>query len=345
MELWLDAVLIVLFALLIDRFIGELPNRFHLLRWIGNVVGWLDGKVTNRASRRTRVAGFVSYVIVFLLFWFILMSICAAVRYLCGDLSANIGTATIPVGEILWLFTVAFMFKLTFAIFSFRKHCKPIESDLSEGRTEDAASKVQMIVSRDTEGMDEAHIASSCCETISENLVDSVISPTFYFGLFGLTGAIMFRCANLMDAMWGYLNDKYSDLGRFVAKFDDALGYLTSRISPVFVIIGSSILRMNNKGIMDAAKNEHGKTPSPNSGWPMTATAAALEISMEKKDVYVMGTGPLSKVKDISRCYRLIEVTSIVFLLAVSLPIFALLGIHIQVFVEDKIAFLWGLLF
>jgi cobalamin biosynthesis protein CobD len=345
MELWMDAVLIVIFALLIDRFIGELPNRFHLLRWIGNMVDWFDGRVKNRSSRKTRIVGACSYLLIFFIIWLILISVCAAVRFFAGGYSFMLGEIDIPLGEILWLVVVAFIFKLTFAIFSFRKHCRPIEKDLSDGNIEDAAGKVQMIVSRNTKGMDSEHIASSCCETISENLVDSIVSPTFYFGVLGITGALMFRCANLMDAMWGYLNEKYSDLGRFVAKFDDALGYFTSRISPVFVLVGAKALRMKHGDVIGAAKMEHSKTPSPNSGWPMTATAAALGISMEKKGVYVMGTGPLPELKDISRCYRLIEASSLIFIIVISLPLFAILGIQVQVFVEDAVLEFWRLLF
>ena len=345
MDLWMNAIIVIIFALLIDRFIGELPNRFHLLRWIGNVVGWFDRRVTVRVSKRTQVIGAVSYILVLLLFWFVLMLICAAVRYGVGDVTWTVSGAEIPIGTLAWLFVLAFMFKLTFAIFSFRKHCVPIEDDLLHERIDEAADKVQMIVSRDTKGMDKEHIASSCCETISENLVDSIISPTFYFGLLGLTGAIIFRCANLMDAMWGYLNERYGDLGRFVAKFDDFLGYLTSRISPVFVVIGAKMMRMRSEGVIDSAKREHGKTPSPNSGWPMTAVASALGISMEKKDVYIMGTGPLPGVKDIRRCYRLVETTSFAFILLICLPLFALLGIHVQVFAEDVIMDIWRLLF
>ena len=345
MDLWICGILVVVFALLIDRSIGELPNRFHLLRWMGNVVGWFDGRVKVRASRKTRIAGMISYLIVFVIFWSILVSICAAVRCAIGDVTYVVSGIEVPVGTLLWTFVLAFIFKLTFAIYSFRRHCIPIENDLIEGHIEDAADKVQMIVSRDTKGMDEGHITSSCCETTSENLVDSIMSPTFYFGMLGLTGALMFRCANLMDAMWGYLNDKYSDLGRFVAKFDDVLGYLTARLSPVFVVIGAWSLRMDHKDVIEAAKMEHGKTPSPNSGWPMTSVASALGISMEKKDVYIMGTGPLPKVEDVRRCYRLVEMTSIAFMLLVCVPLFAVVGIHVQVFVEDMFMGLWGLLF
>lgn len=343
MDLWICAILIVIVALLIDRFIGELPNRFHLLRWIGNVVDAIDRRIKNRGSTSTKVLGFLSYMGVFLLFWFVMMFICSVIRNGLTDPAWEIAGMTITLGEIIWILVTAFMFKITFAIFSFRKHCVPIENDLESKNIEGARGKVQMIVSRNTSEMDEPHIASSCCETISENLVDSVISPAFYFGFLGLTGAIMFRCTNLMDAMWGYLNDKYRDLGSFVARFDDVLGYITARISPIFVSLTALIFGYRWKGVIGAAKKECRKTPSPNSGWPMAASASALEISMEKEGVYVIGDGDMPDVKDIRRCYKLIERTSVMFIILVTLPLFAFIGVHVQVVIEDLIYSLLGM--
>ena len=332
MELWLDALAIVIAALLIDRFIGDVPNAIHPLRWMGNILDAIDRRIKNRSSAWTSVLGFLSYLLVFVIFGGIAILIIAAVHHYVGGID--------PLwGEIAWIAVTALIFKIQFAIFSFRHHCDPICRDLDEGRVEDAAAKVQMIVSRNTKGMDPEHIASSCCETVSENLVDSVLSPTLYFGLLGILGSIMFRCSNLMDAMWGYLNDKYGRLGFFPAKFDDVLGWFTSRISPYFVALAALLLGMDWKAAVPAAKKEHTKTPSPNSGWPMTAVAAALGISMEKKGVYVMGVGPLPTTKDVQRCMRLVELTSILFIMTVCFALYALLGIHVQVFVEGLISF------
>ena len=328
MQLWVDAVLIVVIALLIDRFIGEVPNSIHPLRWMGNLLGAIDRRIKNRGTRMTSVLGFLSYLLVFILFSGIGLFLTTLCRYYVSDLVSP------EVGEVLWIVVTAFIFKISFAIFSFRKHCDPIRKDLDEGRVEDAAAKVQMIVSRNTKGMDAEHIASSCCETVSENLVDSVYSPVLYFGLFGIPGAVMFRCANLMDAMWGYLNEKYGRLGFFPAKFDDVLGFITSRVSPYFVALAGMIMHMDWRAAVPAAKAEHTKTPSPNSGWSMTAVAAVLGISMEKKGVYVMGTGPMPTTEDVRRCCRLVELSSVLFLLTVGLILYVLLGVHVQCFAE-----------
>ena len=342
MSIWIDAVLIVVLALLIDRFIGEVPNAIHPLRWMGNLLGAIDRRIRNRGTRMTSVLGFLSYLLVFILFSGIGLLITTVCRYYVSDIVSP------EVGEVLWIVASAFIFKISFAIFSFRKHCDPIRKDLDEGRVEDAAAKVQMIVSRNTKGMDAEHIASSCCETVSENLVDSVYSPVLYFGLFGIPGAVMFRCANLMDAMWGYLNEKYGRLGFFPAKFDDVLGFITSRVSPYFVALAGMILHMDWRASVPAAKAEHNKTPSPNSGWSMTAVAAVLGISMEKRGVYVMGTGPMPTTEDVRRCCRLVELSSVLFLLTVGLIFYVVLGVHVQCFAEgvtfDILEWIGGLL-
>ena len=342
MSIWIDAVLIVVLALLIDRFIGEVPNAIHPLRWMGNLLGAIDRRIRNRGTRITSVLGFLSYLLVFILFSGIGLLITTVCRYYVSDIVSP------EVGEVLWIVASAFIFKISFAIFSFRKHCDPIRKDLDEGRVEDAATKVQMIVSRNTKGMDAEHIASSCCETVSENLVDSVYSPVLYFGLFGIPGAVMFRCANLMDAMWGYLNEKYGRLGFFPAKFDDVLGFITSRVSPYFVALAGMILHMDWRASVPAAKAEHTKTPSPNSGWSMTAVAAVLGISMEKRGVYVMGTGPMPTTEDVRRCCRLVELSSVLFLLTVGLIFYVVLGVHVQCFAEgvtfDILEWIGGLL-
>ena len=319
----MDAAAIIVLALAIDAIIGEVPNAIHPLRWMGNILYFLDRHMKRGNPTFTKIKGFLCYLLVFAIFGGIAFIILALVRHYLG--------------EIVWIIVTAFLFKVVFAVFSFRRHCMPIQNDLRNGDTEAAAAKVQMIVSRNTKGMDAEHIASSCTETISENYVDSVVSPVTYFGLLGMLGGIMFRCANLMDAMWGYRNEKYGDLGFFPAKFDDVLGYITSRISPVFIALGAFLMRMDWKAAIPAARAEHTKTPSPNSGWPMTAFAAVLGISMEKKDVYVMGKGDLPTVDDIGRCYRLLELCSILYILIITLPLYMFVGIHIQTGIENII--------
>ena len=339
MQLWADAVLIAILAMLIDRYVGDPSNTFHPLRWMGNVLQAIDDRVKRRQSKTAVLMGFLSYLFVLLLFGGIALLVTGGGRILLRDFyTFEIAGIWCSVGEILWIVVTAYLTKITFALFAFRRFCKPIEEDLRNGDTEAAAAKTQMMVNRKMAGMDEPHITSSCCETISENLVDSAVSPLMYLGIFGLPGAVAFRCANLMDAMWGRLNEKYKDIGHFPARWDDVLGFIPSRLSPLFVGFAAWVMRIKGRRpAMRAARAEHTKTPSPNSGWPMTATAAAMGVSFEKEGVYVMGEGPLPSIDDIGRCYRLIEVTAVLFTIIVTVPLLALLGIHVQIIFEDFI--------
>ena len=343
MQLWVDGILIILLAMLFDRFVGDPSNRYHPLRWMGNLLQAIDNRLVKRKSYRAVFLGFLSYVFVLLLFGGVALLITGGIRHYLGDLVPfGIAGLHVTAGEILWIAVSGYLVKITFALFAFRRFCTPIEDDLRNGDLDAAADKTQMMVNRKMRGMDLPHITSSCCETISENLVDSVLSPLMYYGIFGLPGAVAFRCANLMDAMWGRLNEKYKDLGHFPARWDDVLGFVPSRLSPLFVGLAAWIMRIEGRRpALRAARAEHRKTPSPNSGWPMTATAAAMGISFEKEGVYVMGEGPLPSIDDITRCYRLIETASILFMVILVFPLSALLGVHIQVIFED---FIYGML-
>ena len=284
MQLWADAILIAVLALVIDRCLGDPSNRYHPLRWMGNILNAIDNRVKRRQSKTAVLMGFLSYLFVLLLFGGVALLITGGVRILLGGFYPfEIAGVQLSVGELLWILVTAYLTKITFALFAFRRFCKPIEEDLNNGDLDAAAAKTQMMVNRKMAGMDLPHITSSCCETISENLVDSVVSPLMYFGIFGLPGAVAFRCANLMDAMWGRLNEKYKDIGHFPARWDDVLGFIPSRLSPLFVGFAAWLMRIKGrKPAMKAAMREHTKTPSPNSGWPMTATAAAMGVSFEK---------------------------------------------------------------
>lgn len=72
-----------------------------------------------------------------------------------------------------------------------------------------------MIVSRDTESLDESNIIRGAVESLSENVIDAVNSALFWAvlgylagGLPGLAaGAVFLRIVNTLDACWGYRDE------------------------------------------------------------------------------------------------------------------------------------------
>ena len=81
MILWLDAVLVVVLALAIDRYIGEVPNSIHPLRWMGNILAAIDRRVSCRGSKKAIAIGFLSYLLVFILFCGVGLFLTSLVRY------------------------------------------------------------------------------------------------------------------------------------------------------------------------------------------------------------------------------------------------------------------------
>lgn len=48
MEIWLAGILVILLALAFDRWPGDPSNRFHPLRWMGNILDAIDRHIKNR---------------------------------------------------------------------------------------------------------------------------------------------------------------------------------------------------------------------------------------------------------------------------------------------------------
>ena len=146
--------------------------------------------------------------------------------------------------------------------------------------------RLAMLVSRDTANLSETEVRESAIESLAENLNDSVVAPIFWFVLFGLPGAAVYRFANTADAMWGYRGLRHGVnwewAGKWAARADDVLSWLPARITALLLSLISGGVRLQK------LNEEARKTPSPNSGWPMAAMAIALDIRLQKPGVYVL---------------------------------------------------------
>jgi adenosylcobinamide-phosphate synthase len=142
------------------------------------------------------------------------------------------------------------------------------------------------IVSRDTTELTTVEIRESALESLSENLSDSVIAPLFWFALFGLPGAAVYRFANTADAMWGY-RGRWEWAGKFAARVDDLLNLAPARLAAVSLILAGP----NRLRLLARLPREAARTASPNSGWPMGALALSLGIRLRKPNVYALNAG------------------------------------------------------
>ena len=112
-------------------------------------------------------------------------------------------------------YTLTFIDNIFFQGFlcSFAISSKMLYESVKEVITSDNPKyAISMLVSRDTNEMNESDINKASIETYAENLSDGVIAPLFYMLCFGLVGAFVYKAINTLDSMVGYRNERYEKI-------------------------------------------------------------------------------------------------------------------------------------
>lgn len=147
------------------------------------------------------------------------------------------------------------------------------------------------LVSRPTDDLRADEVAGAAIESLAENLSDSLVAPSLAFLFGGLPGAAVYRMSNTADAMWGYRNERYEHLGKVAARLDDALNLLPARLTAALIAVAAQIVCGRGAEAWRVARRNAGRTASPNAGWPMAAMAGALDTTLTKRGHYVLGNG------------------------------------------------------
>ncbi len=316
--------LVLLLAAGIDIIFGEPPAALHPVVWIGKLINLLK----NAAPKTHRK------------FYGVIMALC------CVFFAALLGYSVLYIAAlpgipgILALFIEAYFLKATFAINCLLSPAREIYKHLEENRLEKVRELLPIYVSRNTSKLTKTQMSSAVIESVSENYVDGILSPIFYyalFGEFGLVAAYVFKAISTLDSMVGYKTEPYKELGYFSAKSDDVLNWIPARISVIFILAAALIVallpkkqgKINPFNSIRSAMEDGMKTPSPNSGYPMAATAGALGIKLEKPNTYVLGASyPPTEIKDIKRVSQLIAIAS-GFSLAAFTAVIQIAGIYL----------------
>jgi adenosylcobinamide-phosphate synthase len=152
------------------------------------------------------------------------------------------------------------------------------------------------------------HVAAAVIESVAENTGDGLVAPLFYYTLFGLPGALVYRFLNTADAMLGYHDEKHEWLGKAAARLDDAANFVPARLTALLFLAAAGLAGEDVRRGWAIWRRDAGKTASPNAGHPMSAVAGVLGVELEKKGVYRLGEGlPLPEPADIARSVRLMR--------------------------------------
>ena len=227
----------------------------------------------------------------------------------------------------LSVISVGILLKTTIAIKGMENHASKIMNALSKNDLDDARAKLSMIVKRNTKNLDKQHIISATLESISENIVDGITGPLFYYSIFGLVGAFVYRTVNTADSMMGYKTEIFRNVGWFAANCDKILNFLPSRLTSLVMVLSCIILKKDWRHSIHIMKRDGSKTESPNAGYPMATLAGALGIKFEKMEHYVLGDGN-SEISErhFKSAISIMKITSILFVLIFTIPVILLLS-------------------
>ncbi len=305
-----DAVLIFLLAFLIDMTVGEFPDRIHPTVWMGKVIDYFKPKIRSESPRVEMANGVLLGLSVILLF--------AVPAYLTVFLVQRF------FGWIPYIVVSAIVLKSTFALKCMRQYTVPIVDAIKKGDCSKARQSLHYIVRRDPTGLSERHIISAAVESIAESTTDGVTSPFFYFALFGVPGAVAYRVINTLDSMLGYKDQEHRNIGWFSASIDTIANYVPARLTATLMTLAALFLGENWKESRRILKRDKRNTASLNAGWTLAAMAGALSVQLEKPGFYKLGDGEDLSPTHITRAWRIMVLTAVLFGVLVVFPLLVL---------------------
>ena len=249
-------ICIILAALILDYFLGE-PRRFHPL--VG--LGWVINKTEKHFNRtqNSKIKGVIALCLIVIPVWVVVSILETALE-------------TLP----LLLFVIsAIALYMTIGWRSLIEHAEAVRIPLQNQDITTARQKVSYLVTRDTAMLNEEGISKAATESVLENGNDAIFAPLFWFFLAGVSGVVLYRVANTLDAMWGYKNKHFFYFGWAAAKFDDVLNWMPARLCALsYALCGSTRLALK-------CWQEQSKAwKSPNAGPVMASGAGALNVKL-----------------------------------------------------------------
>jgi adenosylcobinamide-phosphate synthase len=296
----LSAVVLLMAAgIALDWMLGE-PRRWHPLVGFGMFAGSVERRINKGNFRRWR--GVLAWTVV--------------VLPLTGVAAwAVVGASGLHVAAGCAFHAMLLYFSI--GLRSLRDHMLPIAHALEAGELAKARALTSRIVSRDTRRSGEPELAKAAVESLLENGNDAVFGTLFWFAIAGGPGALLFRLANTLDAMWGYRNERFHAFGWMAARTDDMLNWIPARLTALsYAILGDT------RSAWKCWRTQAASWSSPNAGPVMSAGAGALRLVLGGAAEYdgeieqrpLLGTGRPAAGSDISRAWVLVARTCIVWL-------------------------------
>ena len=286
---------IIFAALTLDALFGE-PRRFHPLVGFGRLALALERRWHGDTVWRGLVAVLV------LLIPFILLA--ALTRF-------------VPHGILL----DTLLLYLAIGWQSLGTHARRVRDALLAKNLSEARRRVGLMVSRDTTQLDPADVSKATVESVLENGNDAIFGAIFWFVVAGAPGAVLYRLANTLDAMWGYRTERYRRFGWASARLDDVLNFIPARLTAL-----SYALAGRTRMALSCWRTQGLSWKSPNAGPVMAAGAGSLGVLLGGPASYhgvmqhrpLLGEGRMPDAEDIDSALQLIRHSLVIWLVALA---------------------------
>ncbi|WP_280737091.1 MULTISPECIES: adenosylcobinamide-phosphate synthase CbiB [unclassified Enterococcus] len=260
-------------AFLLDWLLGDPYSWPHPVKVIGNYISffqkqWLTDKLSEKKKFYLGIILWFSTVILTIVTTYGLLKITSKIHPLLG------------------IITYIYLSYTTLATKSLALEGKKVYDKLAHGTLTEARAQVAMIVGRDTSELTKAEITNATIETIAENASDGVIAPLLCLMIGGPVLALTYKAVNTLDSMVGYVTPKYRAIGCFSAKMDDLWNLIPARVTWFLLLLASGLLGMNLRNAFKVGCRDCRKHKSPNSGFPESVAAGALEIQLGGTHIY-----------------------------------------------------------
>jgi len=287
-------LLILPLGLLLDHWLGE-PRRWHPLVGFGRLADALEAALRRGAPGHplgNRLRGTLAWAL-------LVLPLPLAAAWLLSGMAWPVALA----GHALLLW---------FALGgrSLAEHAAAVAVPLAAGDLAAARERLSWMVSRETARLDAEAVARATVETTLENGNDAVFGALFWTALLGGPGALAFRFANTLDAMWGYRDARRIHFGWCAARADDVLGYLPARLTALTYAAGG-----RGGAALSCWYRQAARWQSPNAGPVMAAGAGALGVRVGGDAIYhgrieerpALGCGAAPCAADIDRALLLVR--------------------------------------
>jgi adenosylcobinamide-phosphate synthase len=297
-------------ALAIDLAVGDPPNRWHPVAWLGGVIATARRRLAHGPPRRLLVNGAIVTIGI--------AGLAAVAGLLVARVAAEVGIA----GLVL----EAAALSCCLSVRGLWQAAAEVAAHLDAGDVPGARVALAWhLVSRPTAELGPGEIAAAAVESVAENLTDSIVAPALMYLAFGLPGATVYRAVNTADAMLGYREGALEHFGKVAARADDLLSLIPARVAAFAIVVAAALMHAAPAQALRILWRDRRKTSSPNAGWTMAAMAGALGVRLAKRDAYVLGDGPLPAAQDIRRSFALMSVAA-----ALALAVAAMIALGLR---------------